>query len=116
MTTSDDLLAAAEYLTEHGWHQGQMYDHPLLPGPEETPAACALGAISTVTECQWARAFESRYRLGQYLHANGLLPYTDAQIAEHQLEPAALIPNWNDHPSRTKEDVILALKRAAGDG
>ncbi|MER7958608.1 hypothetical protein [Streptomyces sp. NPDC096030] len=114
MTSGDDLLAAAAYLEVHGWHQGASYAHPGAPSPGETPPACALGALRlTLRSAEWVRFQAARQRLGQYLFENRLLPFPEETVLSCELEPAHLIPSWNDQPAQTREDVILALKRAA---
>lgn len=81
------LLDAADYIEKHGWCQGEVF------GPDD--AVCAIGAImATATN------------LGILDRAAGLLArYLDIGIDR--------VARWNDDPSRTKDQVISALREAA---
>lgn len=102
----EELRKAADYLAEHGWHQGSLYSHEAALGP--FPPACAIGAIRKACGGYGARRNDSLFdaaarQFNGYLTGQGVgLDGTDP--------PAA---GWNDDPNRTAEDVILALKKAA---
>lgn len=110
MTDNDGretLRQAAEWLSEHNWVQGGLYERDsggtvdvgnALPADRtEVTGACATGAIAAVcgfktsSNSAWKAAID---RLGALIGGN-------------------LIPDWNDRTERTKEDVILAMKKAA---
>lgn len=95
------LRAAAEYISEHGWCQGATFEGDLgqWMALRTTPPACALGALSIGTG--------QGFRYEMFFSARKLL----AKAAG--LPNGSAIPSWNDHPSQTAEDVILALKQAA---
>jgi intergrase/recombinase len=101
------LRQAAEYLSENGWTQGKLLEK--IDGKQ---AACAMGAIRVVSgpsELASTRGekSEAAYRLlSGYLDEKGVLPADEAA-----LHPIA---RWNDRMERTAEDVILAMKDAAG--
>lgn len=80
---------AADYIAEHGWMQGSFTN--------SEGEVCILGALHRVTE----RCFSAEDLVGQYLFAQGLWSGVGS------------IAIYNDAPTTTKEDVILALKRAA---
>lgn len=79
------LLDAADYLEEHDWLQNQS--KRMIDG-----AVCIVGAIATV--CVYSEPF---------VRALSELKRT---LGGEPLE-------WNDHPGRTKDEVISALLRTA---
>ena len=88
MTPAEVLSKARDVLAERGWHQGG--------GEAKTGEVCTIRAT--------------------YLAANrdkNLAWQVESLIAESvSLASAFNVPAWNDDPSRTYEDVILALKQA----
>lgn len=105
-TPEETCEKAAELLVRDGWCQHQSSD---INGRR-----CAMGAIATATkELGFASAVIAQ-RLAASRRAAELLE----QFLEDADAPEFLgdIPLWNDHPNRTAEDVILALKRAASGG
>lgn len=81
------LLDAADYIEKHGWCQGNYCD-PL-------GRVCALGALNIVS-------------CGIPNHTEGI-----AINAAIRLMWNLRITQWNDHPERTKEEVIAALRKVA---
>lgn len=115
MTITEDfaqinLERAAEYISRHGWHQGDYYSYRAtdaerlgLPPEESHPPACAIGAILATGPAEASMA-------------GGVPQLAINTLAAHLgLTPggAAHIGHWNDDEHRTAEDVILALKQAA---
>lgn len=109
MTSSTDvLLKAAELLGEKGWCQGQSIDND--------GRMCAVGAIRSAGQellggSMWGnRLDEAGDALDRFFaHINdGLKPVS-------VIDPFQSIPEWNDNPRRTVEDVILELKRTASE-
>ncbi|MEU3052242.1 DUF6197 family protein [Streptomyces griseus] len=104
---SENLLAAADQISAHGWHQGAL--HPVEAYPNEgipdmtTAPACAMGAI-------FAQSSDSTTGAAAIEHLRESLGLPGMESWEGPKHPVAA---WNDDPSRTAEDVILALKRAA---
>ncbi|MEU3052235.1 DUF6197 family protein [Streptomyces griseus] len=101
-----NLERAAEYISKHGWHQGDYYSYRAtdaeklgLPADQSHPPACALGAI-LATGPATADAVIAAAAIGR------LATYLD-------LPDGVGISVWNDAVDRTAEDVILALKTAA---
>lgn len=102
MTPEENLLAAAEYISENGHIKGYFYpkkEDGSSFTTEEARAqklpACAIGAIYiTSGDRHGYVAFEAGQKLSRYL----------GQL---------VVPVWNDHKDTTAEDVILALKGAA---
>lgn len=121
MTDAKQVLRdAAEYLAEHGWTQDKMYDYSHAHNPQH-PSACAMGAIEQVSdESSLARA-EAQGRMANYLKAKGLIVDQESYI--HFVNGSPLgegimkhpLAWWNDMPTTTAEDVILALKDAANE-
>ncbi len=96
LTASDVLDAAADYIEEHGWVQGQYAN---LDG-----AVCVSGAICAILTgdpCGYKTGFKSPFRPSPekiFLECNQI--YTES------------IGDWNDAPGRTKEDVVSGLRLA----
>lgn len=83
------FLRAIEVLEERGWHQG---------GYEGAKGkVCLIGAINVVLT-------------GDATNDDDL---ADVPLALMRATGALRPSTWNDDPSRTYEDVVLALKRAA---
>ena len=95
MRTPDEMLrAAADYLEEHGWIQGE--------GIRADGAACALGAIwavggSVLNTPESHEETAARLLLQQRIAALGY-PHPDC------------IPSWNDELERTQAEVIAVLR------
>ena len=116
MTPEDVLLKAAGIVEADGWHQGYYYPEP---APEcfdderdrelsATAPVCAMGAIRrAMTGYADVTPFAEEYTL--FRQARHLL----WQQVKSEYGGDLGVPVWNDDPQRTKEDVVLALKRAA---
>lgn len=115
-STSETLRGAAEYIEKHGWTQGTLKD--------AQGKVCALGAIRYATyemngvgvghghpsdyvnEGRATKIVEEQQAACAALAA----VISDATgVISHPLE----IPKWNDANSTSREDVLLAFKRAA---
>ncbi len=96
-TVKETLIAGRWILENLGWCQGYYYkdkdghDASSLH-PEEINCACALGALSMVE------------KEDQYLYTGAI------KELEHLI--GGTIANWNDHPGRTKEEVLNLFDRA----
>lgn len=86
MKASEVLSKARDVLAELGWHQGDFRDR-------ESGAVCLIGALNLVAP-GWFN--------------DAVTPLRDAMGVTYDIQ----ISVWNDDPSRTYEDVVLALKRA----
>ena len=124
--SSEILRWAADYLAENGHVKGTAYDYPKIQEglrargymnvdnpPNEIVReiivdgvpSCAMGAIG---------AAAARLGLGTYSSAcddatDHLQTWLTANTEQHW----TAVPAWNDYPSTSMEDVILAMKRAA---
>ncbi|KPI09907.1 hypothetical protein OV450_3398 [Actinobacteria bacterium OV450] len=87
--TRQILGEAIKVLERDGWHQGGLV--------AADGAVCAMGAINRA-------ATGSAH---DYTMAGALA------VCTLQMSIGQQVPQWNDDPSRTKEDVILAMKKAA---
>ncbi|MFF5973683.1 hypothetical protein ACFY7C_19360 [Streptomyces sp. NPDC012769] len=100
MTPEEILHTAIEIIERDGWYQGDLDD-----GDDKHGAVCAVGAI----ERAWSGSSQ----------AFGALYWPDERreaidrLNSHVGSYYGGIGVWNDHPGRTVEDVILALKKAA---
>lgn len=91
------LTLGTEQLRRDGWIQGAMFNRP---------AMCLVGALDYVTRCE---GDQSQCAYGDartaFKACHGI-----ASIAE---EVSDGIPEWNDFPGRTIEDVTNAMEKAA---
>lgn len=92
------LLRAASWLEKHKWVKGRM----LAYGSHgEIVGACAIGAIEQVARVPRIETIEAAtQRLAQYVRSHGRRRYE-------------FISDWNDVKSRTKKQVIEAMRKAA---
>ena len=100
VTVADVLRGAMEYITPEGtWIQGDLF-REATPSIGRPRGYCASGAISCSVQ-----------NLGL---PNGILTdvWRGSLDALRQAIGSEHIPDWNDNPSRTQEDVLLAFKRA----
>lgn len=87
------LLDAADYIEAHGLHKGSYREMGAL---ERMPRVCAIGAIVMATDDGGARS-SAGIRLAEFIGLS----------KDHG------IPDWNDAPERTADEVIAALRGAA---
>lgn len=85
---------AIEIIKERGWHQGG------LSGPN--------GEV-----CMGQALFEAGIEMERW--ADRCLEEAIQRVAPFPANGWSLVPIWQDDPSRTIEDVFLALKHAAAD-
>lgn len=115
MSTADDLRAAAQYIRDHGWHQGSGESR------DGRGSVCALGGIARV--CGIAPMLACYEPPGDVMRIVGAEPVhryvtaTDA-LREYLAEEAGTsdlyqVPRWNDDDARTPDDVTAALEKAA---
>ena len=102
MKISKVLSKAADHIEKHGWYQGYYWPSPTdykwrEPSYTEGDPCCALGAIAVV---------EGRDPVHEETAAMEFL-------AEHIGETTAGVADWNDAGSRTKDEVLAALRGAA---
>ena len=103
--SNEILMKAAQWLEDNEWCQEAEaygpdcfpYDVEILRSEGAEPVACcAVGALK--------------------LAAGGhsmVLERTGAVLARHLGLRGSTIPEWNDKPGRTKEEVIQAMREAA---
>lgn len=90
------LLEAAEELRNRDWCQHTLGFYTSNSGP-----VCAVGAL-----------FAVHYRKTGDVSSDQ--PWEDAKLVSDFLSVA--LPNWNDTPGRTKEEVINAFEQCAKAG
>lgn len=100
----DDKLStilndAADLLEREGWIQGAL---------ESREGRCAVGAIRAACGIDNNRDFDKQERKLIALSRRAIW-------AARRGLPFATITAWNDHPARTREEVITALRKAARD-
>jgi hypothetical protein len=99
-------VRAAEYLEQHGWHQGEYFASTEgTIGVREhgmTPPACVIGSLIATEQPEEAQSADY----------TGLL--LNVLLGQHQGNILNLAL-WNDEPGRSLEDVMLLLKQAAID-
>jgi hypothetical protein len=114
--TPQELIAAGREIIERdGWHQGFYYRLPALDAlrascdydaelaASERAPVCSEGALRRALTGRADRVLRDDSSAGLFQQARMLLEA--AAGVNH-------VPNWNDDPSRTVEDVLLAFKRA----
>lgn len=105
--TEDDVEAArilreaADYIREHGWCQDSL--------SSPSGRVCAIGAIKSVTmpDIRDGWADDARHTtvvFGRFVYRR----YNDVDWSGF-----GHVPDWNDTPGRTKEEVISALNDCA---
>ena len=103
MTTRDVLMETKNVLLTRGWHQGGLID-------ELTGAVCVLGALSCAV-------FGDADGPPQQPTSNDIVDYVLAALAMQDASgvddiDCHQLAKWNDHPSRTPEDILDMLDRA----
>ncbi len=91
--TAEVLEAAADHIAVYGWSQGDY-------GAAEM-RCCAVGALRVVADS-----------LGDFP-----LAFAAQSAVERLVSPDGdySVQHWNDHPSRTADEVIMALMEAAAE-
>lgn len=93
VSPAQHLDLTARYITQHGWHQGQLWDH--------AGAVCVLGAQLRVLQAGYGTeetVRRARLRIGNELG---------------RLGQGMPVDTWNDQPGRRQAEVHRMLERAA---
>lgn len=98
--TASVLDKAAAEIRDRGWNQGR-----LMNGLGEV---CAVGGIRAA--CGLNRGAYYGRRLAADLATDAEYAFSDYLRSTYE---APSIPQWNDDPTRTKDDVTAALEKAA---
>jgi hypothetical protein len=117
MNTSEVLNRAADLIEERGWGKGVGW-------VESDSTICLEGAIwaaqghSIVSLPPWweVESCGAGQAIRSYLNlsADCCLPWVDySKPVDEWLTPTTRLFMWNDHPSRTAEEVIETLRAAA---
>jgi hypothetical protein len=127
-TPAHTLRAAAAYLRDHGWYQGDLFANldQVEAGELTTPAACALGAIhasvrGTSVPGVWTPEAVAAFNgavsaLADFLILNYGVddPHVcDILGTDAASELELVVSEWNDAQSRIASHVIAALYGAA---
>lgn len=96
MTPRRVLLDAARVLERGGWCQGRVKDY--------AGQHCALGAIREVAFCDFLGKAAERVLARSLRLRPGFGSAT----------PDVMVAEWNDDPGRTADEVVTALRKAAG--
>ena len=102
MNAAEVLSKARDVLAERGWHQGDFATAP-------DGAVCAVGACSVAAYGMPTMIAET---FGDPDGETLLRLIRDVICDSQYADPMSTIAQWNDDPSRTYEDVVLALKQA----
>lgn len=105
--TAAILDRAAEIIERNGLHKGAMFDRAESAPPEECPV-CPWGAL--------AIAVVGTPSLRTNTDVRAVKPYANVLAAFLGLpgtDSSWSVPDWNDAPERTADEVIAALKAAA---
>ncbi|MFF5973665.1 hypothetical protein ACFY7C_19270 [Streptomyces sp. NPDC012769] len=112
MTPEEHLLAAADDMAEHGHCKEYYFDDPVN---WQTSSSCAYGSLARTVSRE---AEEGRYAAITEAQECGAAKMLAAHIQDkfphlRGEETWVTITSFNDLPSTTGEDVILAMKEAA---
>ncbi|WP_217235408.1 hypothetical protein [Streptomyces sp. AC555_RSS877] len=100
---ADVLDKAADHLAAVGLHKGYLYDERQAKGSAMNRCrVCAVGAILTAA-----------YGTPRYAVDDADINVTDRAIFMLTEKVGEPIPSWNDHPDRTQDEVITALRDTA---
>lgn len=100
MDAKQALAAAADLIEQKGWLQGSYGSDRI--------GYCILGAINAVTD-----SWSSDEGFATDMAACELL---DDILERAHGEGSGTVAIWNDHPGRTKDEVLQLLRHAAGRG
>lgn len=110
------LLAAAEHIEEYGWTSDTWVDNSSLP--VATCPSCAGGAMAVVvTDGRDCSPNFVRPDRGGYLIREAcerLVRHLDLPNPNDDMLDAVI--RWNDAPERVGNEVVAALRAAAGPG
>jgi hypothetical protein len=103
--TASILMAGADYIETHGWHQGSLRN--------SNGAVCAMGAIASIAPPGANRQTSAGERaalaaLARYLDLKPE-PSDTGFIATH---PGFLVSAWNDD-AETADQVVTAMRHTA---
>ena len=108
------LHAAALYLKRHGWTQGEFFD---LLSDQPFPPACAAGAI---TIAAYGRCIaDSLFDLDDPANDDAIRAmrlfagWLDGTYDPYETSAIDIIGDYNDHETRTVDEVVDALRTAA---
>ncbi|MGQ7794500.1 DUF6197 family protein [Faunimonas sp. B44] len=93
-TIEKQIAERALEIIKKGWHQGSYFNH-------DESCFCALGAIN--------RACEEVQGVGFFSAMNQ--PETETVARRLDGIVGGFVPNWNDDPDRTKEEVVTAFEK-----
>lgn len=127
MKIKEVLLKAADYINQHGLHKGEFVDRHGWKGPDDVRAnglldadgpkyyygapCCSFGAVALV---MCASPLSTRTKPMEDCLERALeLEDRGQHPAEFEWTGKGNVPNYNDHPDTTKEDVIALFYRAA---
>jgi hypothetical protein len=106
--TAADLRAAGHVVQLNGFTQGQLFK-PYENLPLALSPVCALGAINVVTWGDPSPGWTSEGNTPQGARRKAARVALAAFLGVDQWD----VPEWNDHPGRTREEVIAAFNAAA---
>ena len=108
VTPARTLRAAALYLTQHGWIQGNYYDQAATVF---TPAACTVGAIGMVCYGGPVDAPAQHFDAPEFADFEAAVCYLHRFLStEYGIETAY---EFNDANGRAFADVVRVLNEAA---
>lgn len=113
MKTATQILTEARDLIAQGrWYQGDFTDFDTFGTPNQ--CFCALGAIAYVSEddfVQQATADEDGIAMHfELAFFHDSLPSVASKLLRDAMGDT--VPDWNDAPGRTSDEVVAAFNRA----
>lgn len=115
--TSEVLNAAADYIEEHGWIQGQygeFVEGSAIEAPYYPPGCrvCLTGAINLVTD--GSPCLPGSMGVGNSeLNAAAYQAVRQALEVRGKITARESVMTWNDAEGRTQAEVVALLRRVA---
>jgi hypothetical protein len=91
-------------MVQNGWVQGQGRDH--------LGNVCAGQAIVNAWQEHYGERFTEYRSYGHPTYERAVQVFVEAMTTMYGTKWEGSIPDWNDHPSRTKAQVIATFDRA----
>lgn len=114
---TDSIIAAAAARLQLGWTQEHLaedtHGQPVDTDSTSAVSWCALGAVQAAVDALGYEGDEWDRRVRAALYRVAFVAGCADDDWKSGIEGA--VSSWNDHDSRTQEDVVLAFKHALSD-
>lgn len=117
MTPEETLIAAAEDMAKYGQAKETFFDSKPMPNGRydwKTAPACAMGSLARVSGGVQGEGIVNDVQDGGAVHLLAEQIRRDGLMPEYADDYQA-VTGFNDRDSTSAEDMILTMKRAAGE-